>query len=365
MITFGRKVLVVDDNLEFIDLVRRILNQREFIVSVALDGKTAIEKALLEKPELVVLDLKLPDISGEEVLRRLKEVDKDIAVVIVTGFGGEQVAVDLMRKGAIDFISKPIDHEAFLKSIENALEIRDAQIEDKRSNHYSSLERFFPFLAHEIRNPLHAISGALTIIRKRVNLKDEILKQSITIIDDEVQHLNNFVQECLNFVRPSNLIRFTEIDLNEVLSIVVNIISHTYDLESQRIKITLTQDSCLPKIYANYEEIKQVFLNVIRNALEAMPEGGELLIRTGQIHGNPRCVEAVFIDNGVGISQEKIPYLFQPFFTTKQRGTGLGLALCRRIIEERHHGKIEIESQENKGTTVKIELPVGRRAGER
>lgn len=365
MITFGRKVLVVDDNPEFVDLVRKILDQREFIVSVALDGKTAIEKTLLEKPDLVVLDLKLPDISGEEVLKRLKEVDKDIAVVIVTGFGGEQVAVDLMRKGATDFISKPIDHESFLKSIDNALEIRDAQIEDRRSDQYSSLERFFPFLAHEIRNPLHAISGALAIIRKRSNLKDEILRQSIAIIDDEVQHLNNFVQECLNFVRPSNLLRFAEMDLNEVLSVVINIVSHTYDLESQGIKITLNQDSRLPKIYANYEEIKQVFLNIIRNALEAMTEGGELYIHTRLIQDNPKCVEVVFKDNGVGISQEKIPYLFQPFFTTKQRGTGLGLALCRRIIEERHHGKIEIESQENKGTTVKIELPMGRRAGER
>jgi len=365
MITFGRKILIVDDNPQFVDLVRKILKQKEFIVSVAMDGKTAIEKALSEKPELVLLDLKLPDISGEEVLKRLKEIDRDIAVVIVTGFGGEQVAVDLMRKGAIDFISKPIDHEAFLRSVENAIEIRDSQIEDRLSARYSSLERFFPFLAHEIRNPLHAISGALTIIRKRSDLKDEILKQSIAIIDDEVQHLNNFVQECLNFVRPSNIIRFTEIDLNEVLSVVMNIVYHTYDLESQPIKITVEKDSNLSKIYANYEEIKQVFLNIIRNAFEAMPEGGELVIRTQEVRENPRCVKVTFTDNGVGISRDRMPYLFQPFFTTKQRGTGLGLALCRRIIEERHRGKIEIESEENKGTTVKIELPIGRRSGER
>lgn len=365
MITFGRKILIVDDNQEFVDLVRKILKQKEFIVSVAMDGKTAIEKAISEKPELVLLDLKLPDISGEEVLKRLKEIDRDIAVVIVTGFGGEQVAVDLMRKGAIDFISKPIDHEAFLRSVENAIEIRDSQIEDRLSARYSSLERFFPFLAHEIRNPLHAISGALTLIRKRSDLKDEILKQSIAIIDDEVQHLNNFVQECLNFVRPSNIIRFTEIDLNEVLSVVMNIVYHTYDLESQHIKITVEKDPNLSKIYANYEEIKQVFLNIIRNAFEAMPEGGELVIRTQEIRENPRCVKVAFTDNGVGISRDRMPYLFQPFFTTKQRGTGLGLALCRRIIEERHRGKIEIESEENKGTTVKIELPIGRRLGER
>ncbi|MGQ9637625.1 MAG: response regulator [Thermodesulfobacteriota bacterium] len=361
----GRNILIVDDNPEFVDLVRKILKHKEFSLSVAMDGKTAIEKALSERPELVLLDLKLPDISGEEVLKRLRDIDRNMAVVIVTGFGGEQVAVDLMRKGAIDFISKPIDHDAFLRSVENALEIRDSQIENRCSDLYSSLERFFPFLAHEIRNPLHAISGALAIIRKRSDLKDELLKQSISIIDDEVQHLNNFVQECLNFVRPPNIVRFTEIDLNEVASIVVSIVSHIYDLRSQNIKITLIQDPNLPKIYANYEEVKQVFLNIIRNAFEAMPEGGELRIQTAQIQDNSKYVEVLFIDNGVGISQDKKAYLFQPFFTTKQRGTGLGLALCRKIIEERHHGKIEIESEENRGTLVRIELPIGRRVGER
>jgi len=190
METKGRKILVVDGNAEFAGLIRKILERKDFQVSIALDGKTAIEKVISDIPELVLLDLKLPDIPGEEVLIRIREIEKDIAIVVITGHGGEQVAVDMMRKGAIDFLSKPIDHEAFLSSINNALEIRDAQIEDRRFDRYPSLERFFPFLAHEIRNPLHAISGALAIIQRRSDLKDEILAQSIKIINEEVQHLS-------------------------------------------------------------------------------------------------------------------------------------------------------------------------------
>jgi len=363
METAGRKILVVDDNTEFVGLIRRILERKDFQVSIALDGKTAVEKVISDIPELVLLDLKLPDIPGEELLIRIKEIDKDIAVVVITGHGGEQVAVDMMRKGAIDFLSKPVDREAFLSSINNALEIRDAQIEDRRFDRYPSLERFFPFLAHEIRNPLHAISGALAIIQRRSDLSDEILAQSIKIINEEVQHLNGFVQECLNFVRPPNIVRFVGVEINELFSAVMNIVSHMFESEYKKVNIIKEIDPRLPKIHTDYEEIKQVFLNIVKNAFEAMPEAGQFTIRACFKSESEKNIEIAFIDNGIGIKKENLSRLFNPFFTTKVRGTGLGLAVCRRIIVERHHGKIYIESEENKGTTVKVELPVGRRLG--
>ena len=360
----GRKILVVDDNVEYVDMVRRLLESRDFQVSIATNGRAAVEKVVSDIPELVLLDLKLPDIPGEEVLNRIKEIDKDVAVVVVTGFGGEEVAVDLMRRGALDFLSKPIENEVLFGAVKNALEIRDAQTEGRQYERYPSLDRFFPFLAHEVRNPLHAISGALAIIQRRSDSKDELLSQSIKIINEEVQHLNEFVQECLNFVRPPNSGRFAEVEINEVTSVVINIVSHIYESESKEIKIVKELEPGLPKIYANYEEIKQAFLNIVKNAFEAMPEGGMLTIKARRQPDSPRHIQLVFIDTGVGIKQKNLESLFNPFFTTKLRGTGLGLAICRRIIAERYHGKIHIESEENKGTAVKIELPVGRRLGD-
>jgi signal transduction histidine kinase len=359
-----RKILVVDDNAEFIDFVRRFLESKNYQVSIALNGKTAVETTLSNLPDLALLDLKLPDVSGEEVLKSLKEIDKDIAIIVITGFGGEQVAVDMMRKGAIDFLSKPIDPQVLLSSISNALEIRDAQIEDGRFDRYPSLEKFFPFLAHEIRNPLHAISGALAIIQRRSDLKDELLSQSIKIINEEVNHLNEFVQECLNFVRPPSMVRITGVEMNEVISAVMNIISHMFESESKKIRITTEMDPHLPKIYVNYEEIKQAFLNIVRNAFEAMPEGGQLTIKAIPQSDSSKCIEIAFTDTGIGMKKENLSKLFNPFFTTKLRGTGLGLAICHRIINERHGGKIHIESEENKGTTIKVELPIGRPLGE-
>jgi signal transduction histidine kinase len=245
------------------------------------------------------------------------------------------------------------------------LEIRDAQIEDGRFDRYPSLEKFFPFLAHEIRNPLHAISGALAIIQRRSDLKDELLSQSVKIISEEVKHLNEFVQECLNFVRPPNMVRIAEVEINEVVSVVMNVISHMFESESRKIRVTMEMNPNLPKIYVNYEEIKQAFLNIVKNAFEAMPEGGQFTIRTRDKSDPPRCIEVTFMDNGIGIKKENLSRLSNPFFTTKLRGTGLGLAICHRIINERHGGKIYVESEENKGTTIKVELPIGRPLGEK
>ena len=98
--------------------------------------------------------------------------------------------------------------------------------------------------------------------------------------------------------------------------------------------------------------------------LRPCPKEENLTIRACRKSDSPTYIEIIFIDNGIGIKKENLSKLFNPFFTTKLRGTGLGLAICRRIIVERHHGKIYIESEENKGTTVTVELPIGRRLGD-
>jgi two-component system sensor histidine kinase PilS (NtrC family) len=211
-----------------------------------------------------------------EVLKRIKEINEDIAIIVITGYGGEQIAVDMMKAGALDYLSKPFEFETLLTSIKNTLVIRDAQIEEKRSKKYPSLEKFFPFLAHEIRNPLHAIAGALTVIRKRTDLKDEILAESVKIIEEEIQHLNRFVQNCLDFVRPLSPSRFIEVEINQVIPVVISIVSHMFEGSSKKIRITSEMDPLLPKVHVNYDEIMRAFVNITKNAFEAMDKEGEL-----------------------------------------------------------------------------------------
>ena len=361
-----RKVLIVDDDKEIAKLVSVLLATEGYETSEAMTGGEALRKVAAEQPELVLLDLQLPDLSGEKVLEKIKKDHEDTGVVIITGFGGERVAVELMRAGAIDFISKPLDREMLLSTVRNALKIRDDRVEERRHLGYSSLEKFFPYLAHEVRNPLHAIGGAVAVIQRRSNPDDPILAQSIRIIQEEVRHLSEFVQDCLDFVRPPVVTRYELIDLREVIEAVMNLVSYMFDHLSKKIEVTMDVDPVLPRVMANYEEIKQAFLNIVRNAFEAMQDGGMLRIWASRNPGaDSEWIKIVFSDTGGGIRKDDERNLFNPFFTTKTRGTGLGLALAKRIIEDRHRGKIRLESEEGKGTSVIIELPakVGERGG--
>jgi len=354
-----KMVLIVDDDPQIASLTSAFLERAGYRTSTALTGRAALEKVSSDLPELVLLDLNLPDLSGEQVLRWIRKTHEDTSVIIVTGFGGEKVAVDLMKAGAMDFISKPFERRVLLEAVRAALKIRDNLIEEKRHEGYSSLDKFFPFLAHEVRNPLHAIGGALAIIQRRSNLNDHLVAQSIKIIQEEVQHLNEFVQECLDFVRPPAASRYVPVEIKELVAAVMNVVSYMFEHLSQKIQVTLDLDSGLPKIHANYEEMKQAFLNIVKNAFEAMPEGGKLVIKASPLfNAGSDWVRVAFLDSGLGIKRENTGSLFNPFFTTKLRGTGLGLALAKRIIEDRHSGKIEVESEEGKGTSVIVELPV-------
>ena len=366
MITFEpikRKILIVDDDPEILKLisvaVSLALKEKGYDVITADNGRKAIEIIKAAPPDIVTLDLNLPDINGKEILKKIKEIDEDIAVIVITGHGGEKVAIDLMKSGAFDFISKPFEIEVLLNSINDALTLRDSRIEDRRNRESSSVENIFPFLAHELRNPLHSIAGAIAVIQRRMDLRDEILSRSVKIIHEEVQHLTGFVQDCLDFVRHPTSGYFVEGQMNEVILNVMDVIGCMFEDLSKKIKIIYRLDPQLPTTRFNYEEIRRVFLNIVKNSFESMPGGGELVIETAVKAQSPeKFIVIAFSDSGSGIRREDSKNLFVPFFTTKLRGSGLGLAICHRIIVERHNGKIDIESQEKSGTRVIVELPI-------
>jgi two-component system, NtrC family, response regulator AtoC len=172
MITFEapkRKILLIDDDPDMGNMMSLALKDHGINLIMAGSGREGIEKVRSELPELVLLDLNLPDMNGKEILKKIKETSENISIIVITGYGGERVAIDLMKAGAMDFISKPFEWGVLLKSIEDVFVLRHARMEDKRYGGLSSLGKFFPFLAHEIRNPLHAIAGALAIIQRRTD----------------------------------------------------------------------------------------------------------------------------------------------------------------------------------------------------
>jgi signal transduction histidine kinase len=355
----AKKILIIDSDRLFAENAASLLRREKFEVVTAENGLEALREISIQNPPVILLDLRLKDGNGYEILRWLQGNPSKPTTIIITGCDDTTEKAHLLEKPYIDFLSKPIEQEILLMTIRNVWRGHESNGRKADLDQYSSLERFFPFLAHELRNPLHAIGGALTIIQKRIDLKDEVLSRSVRIIQEEIKHLNDFVQSCLDFVQPPAGSRVTDVNVNEICRVVTDLIPYMFEDSSKRVKIACDLDPSIPRVQARYEELKRAFLNILKNGFEAVEDGGEIRIKTRTKRtSSPEGVEILFSDSGSGIKKENLKSLFIPFFSTKLRGTGLGLAIARQIIVDGHHGKIEIQSEEGTGTIVIIELPV-------
>jgi two-component system sensor histidine kinase HydH len=222
------------------------------------------------------------------------------------------------------------------------------QLEMARQESLAQLGEMGAMLAHEIRNPLAGIKGFAQVIEKKP--QDERNGDFAQRIVSETLRLETLVNELLSYAKSD---RESMVMLN-----MTAVVSHAADFlrqeaEQLRIKIICDcQENIL--IYGNRDRLSQLLLNVVKNAIQAMPDGGTVRITAG-IDG--RHARVTVNDNGHGISQEDMSRIFEPFFTSKARGTGLGLALCRKIVEE-HGGKITVQSVVGEGTSVSITFPI-------
>ena len=227
--------------------------------------------------------------------------------------------------------------------------LKNLEIYDKirERDRLATLGEMSAGLAHEIRNPLGAIKGAAQYLQPTMEnmAQNEFLK----IIVDEVDRLNKVVTQFLNYAKPFQQ-SLTETNLDELLKKTLQTV--TADMSSQ-IKFIYTADPQTPLVTVDPQHMNQVFLNLIRNALQAMPEGGELKVF---LKPTKETVQIIFEDTGVGIAPENVKNLFIPFFTTKEEGSGLGLPICQKIIKA-HNGTIQVESTLQKGTKFIITLP--------
>jgi len=238
---------------------------------------------------------------------------------------------------------------------------KEAQLH--RADRLSALGQLSAGLAHEIRNPLGAIKGAVEILEEDYP-HGHPKAEFYAIILKEVERLNDVLTNFLNFARPVTM-RFVPVDARDVLGSLEGLISG--QARAHRVQMFTSFHKGPARVMADEALLKQAFLNIMLNALEAMPEGGDLAVSTRLADttaaGIPErsdstgWLEVAFDDTGMGIPPEHLSRVFDPFFTTKKDGTGLGLAITYRIIEN-HRGDIRVVSQPGKGTTVIITLPL-------
>jgi len=233
-----------------------------------------------------------------------------------------------------------------------ARELEKSQAQLVLAEKLAAMGRLAASIAHEINNPLQAIHNCLHLTLKKP-LNDEKKTRYLGMAQEEVERLITIVQRMLEFYRPSK----EGMAPTDVHTIVENVLTlSSKRLQYGKISVTKKLASDLPTISAVRDQLKQVFLNLVINAIEAMPQGGELCIET-KLSDDGDGLSVAFTDTGVGLSEKDQENIFEPFFTTKAMGTGLGLSVSYGIIE-RHGGRIEVQSELGKGATFTVHLPL-------
>ncbi len=233
-----------------------------------------------------------------------------------------------------------------------AKELERSQAQLVQAEKMAAIGRLAASIAHEINNPLQAIHNSLHL-SLREGLEDDKRLQYLSMAQAEVQRLIEIVQRMLDFYRPSRG-GVVPTDVNSIVENVLTLAHKRLQYGGVRVLTHLAPD--LPPVPVVPDQITQVFLNIVINAIEAMPSGGDLRLET-LLSGDGEWVLTSFQDTGQGMSPEQITNLFEPFYTTKPTGTGLGLAISYGIIE-RHGGAIEVSSRPGQGATFVVKLPV-------
>jgi two-component system NtrC family sensor kinase len=234
-----------------------------------------------------------------------------------------------------------------------------------RSEKLVSLGQLAASVAHEVNNPLAGIMVYIKLLLKRYKerkIQNENTKKQLLKIEKELERTTRIIRNLLDFARQSEP-NIRPVNINKVLEAALLLVEHQINLEN--IKLVRKSEARLPLVLADFDKIQQVFVNIIMNAIQAMPDGGNLTISTSVAKGvriGESLKDTVRIDikdTGVGISKENMSKLFTPFFTTKEKGKGVGLGLpvVHGIIEQ-HKGKIKVASESNVGTTFTIYLEV-------
>ncbi|MFQ3573472.1 MAG: ATP-binding protein, partial [Thermodesulfovibrionales bacterium] len=245
--------------------------------------------------------------------------------------------------------------EAFnqmVKMLRDSLKrLEKSNLEKNRLEKLSMLGEMAMTVAHEIKNPLNAISGSVVYLKD--NFKGKVLQEFLTIIEAEAKRLNEIVTTFMSFSKPAPLMP-VKADINKCIKETTDLIKH--EARTRNINLRINLDHNIKELKFDYNQFKQALLNMLVNAFDATRSGDSVIITSSEMDGN---IIISVSDTGMGMSAEVKENIFKPFYTTKTRGSGLGLACVDRIIRD-HSGRIEVYSELGKGSEFRIILPVRR-----
>ncbi|SKB14853.1 Histidine kinase response regulator hybrid protein [Planktothrix sp. PCC 11201] len=364
-------ILIVDDTPDNLRLLSKTLSEQGYEVQCAINGKLALMAVQHQPPDLILLDIKMPEIDGYEVCERLKRQEETAAIPVIFLSALDDVfdKVKAFTVGGVDYITKPFQIEEVFARIENQLTIRrlQRQLQDKnlkleqlnqelqRSN--QELEEFAYVVSHDLQQPLQTITGfaeLLLALKSEINLEEEAEEYVSPILEEGIR-MQELIQNLLEYSRVGTKKRnFEPTDCQEILR---KSLGHLHSaIEESR---AIIASETLPTLKGDRIQLGQLFQNLIGNGIKYQRPNIQPKI---VISVQEKPEEWLFRveDNGIGIKPENFDRIFQVFqrLHTHQDypGSGVGLAICKKIVE-RHQGKIWLESEWGTGTTFYFTLP--------
>jgi len=311
--------------------------ERNTVLVIATAGAVAICAVMIMVLAVVV---RRPMIELQEKFARVAEGDMNVTV----GFCDRNDEIgDLGR-----------DFNAMVKQLRDSHEEieRLHRTQMSRAEHLATLGELAAGLAHEIRNPLAGIAGVIEIIGRDLP-KESPARAVVKDVRSEVMHINRIVSELLEIARP----KIPDFRLGNIVATTEQAVLFARDQgRARQVEVELNKVGEIPPVEMDHGQIHQVLLNLLLNAIQACETGGHV---RAEVTNDGESVTLAVSDNGKGITPENLPNIFRPFFTTKGDGTGLGLSLARRIVED-HGGRIEVTSTVGEGTRFEVVLPVRR-----
>jgi signal transduction histidine kinase len=357
------RILIIDDEEVILDSCTLILAGGKYQLATAKNGNLGLELVKEFQPDLVYVDLKMPGISGLEVLEKIRDLDPNIVTIVITGYATVSSAVEAMKNGAYDFLPKPFTPDEFRLITQRGLDRRRLVLETiiLRREKEMLRENFAAIVSHELKSPLGAVQQNLFVLQ--YELEDKLSEEQ----KEKIERMKSKINDLINLIH--TWLRVISVDVKKLqesfkpTSIPAVISKAVENVQPQAIRknieIVPTIQELLSLVNGDEGTLVEVVGNILGNGVKFSREGSRILVKADE---KDKTLTITISDSGVGISKEDLPYIFEDFYTGAtgqivEKSSGLGLAIAKRIVEA-HNGSISVESELGKGTTFTILLPV-------
>jgi len=353
------RILLVDDNPAFVENLAEILLAQGYSVSSSLSCSDALAEAA-KGFDLVLADVRLPDGDGTVLTKKLKEINSEAEVILLTGHGTVESAAAAVRTGAWAYLLKPCETQELIRTVEQAMRqvrlrhekadlTRRAQVAEK----LAAVGTLTAGLSHEIRNPLNAAALQLSVLQRRVaRLPNDVQKhllEPLSLVREEIRRLDHVLEDFLQFARPTQFMP-KPVELRVVVEKVRALLVDDAERRGIRLECRCPEDAA---VAGDEGRLRQLVMNLALNALEATPRGGWVKL---ECRLADRDLIFTMEDSGAGIPADAMNHIFEPFFTTKPSGSGLGLPIVHSIVTQ-HGGSVGAENVPGGGARFTVRLP--------